>query len=632
MANVDFTLLGGTPGIADFDNIVNNVGKVSGKGGGGGSGGTIFLDNGASNLLLGDLGATQSLTRATTGTMTVSENITTGGDLILTTPNLTNAFDVAANSITITSQAGLGLTVTGGAGQSFNATGAGEVVQLNATNGDLNLFGTQTYVSETEMNVLNPASTFRVNAGANITGQQKLTVDSLINNLIGIITGNPLVINSVGGKGTIANSVGDVTLTGDIVLNGDISIIASGNVNAGSATSIDLSGASGGALTVLAGYNFTPGTAGQVNFNSATTYTNFTANATGGSINLGGVNVDTSATSGSAGTVTLIANGGSTNAGSIAIGNIVTSSGSTGGSDVRLIGEGPITVGNITTGGPAAGDVEIKVASTAIVGTPQILNGVLQGGSLASDNIGSGSITTGDINAGNAQVDIQTSGAASSIAIGDIGGRIIQVDAGTGNLNLAGTSGITAATDASGNGGTISLAANTVTLNNTAATQFLLTADGTGTGTGGTITLDTEDQTAVYIGTVPKAKSGHFFSVSAKGGATGDGGTIDFSVGGNLSVNTASLLAGPGTGGDGAHYALEAGTTAPKTGNLVIVGDLSASGSGAGAGGTIDLKMKGKTFTLGGTKPPKNGVGGQLTALGAGGKITVNNSSGGITG
>jgi hypothetical protein len=638
VANVDFTMFGATPGDADFDNIVNNIGKVSGSGVGGGSGGTIFLDNGAGNLLLGDLGAAQSLTAQTTGTMATAENITAGGDIVLTTANLTNNFSIAANSITVTSQAGSGLTVSG-TGGSFNATGSGEIVQLNATNGDLDLFGTQTYVSVTEMNSLSPGSTFRVNSSANITGQQLLTVNTDLVELIGLISGNPLVINSTGtGGGTIANSIGDVTLIGDIIFNGNISIIAKGNVIAGTATNITLSGgATGGTLTVLAGFDFTPATAGQVNFDTTTTFTGFTANATGGSINLGSVVITTSASS-SAGNVLLVANGGTTNSGGVSTGDIDASSGSGAGGNVQIIGEGAITVGNINTsglnvGGNNSGSVDIKVASSQIVGLPQVLNGTLSGGTFAAATIGSANITTGDINAGTAQLLINTSGNSSSVAVGNLTGNTVDVSAG--NLDLSRSSFITAlAHPDTSLGGLIRLQSNTLTLNNSAASAVALNADAIGSGTGGTIIIDTNEQGAFFVGNVPKAKTGHFFTMSARGGATGgDGGTINISVGGNLSVDTSKLDASAGAGGDGAHYKLEAGSTSSKGGSLAIFGDIYASGPSAAFGGSIELiSNSSKNFTLGDTKKtPKNGVMGQLTALGlSDGEVIVNNRNGGI--
>lgn len=624
VANVDFTMFGGTPGVADFDNIVNNIGKVTGSRLGGGSGGAIFLDNGANNLLLGDLGSGQSLTAVTTGTMTTAENITTGGDIVLTTPDLTNNFSMAANSITINSLAGSGLTVRG-TGGSFNATGIGKMVQLNALNGDLNLFGTQTYVSVTEMNVINPASTFIVNSGANIAGQKLLTVNSDLVSLIGIITGNPLVINSKGtGGGTIANSTGDVNLIGDIIFNGNIAIIAAGNVNAGAATSINLSGPNGSALTVLAGFDFTPATAGQINFDTTTTFTNFAANSTGGSINLANVDINATGNTGGAG-ILMVANGGTTNNGSISVGNIDTSSPGGTGNLVRLVGEGPITVGNINTTGTNSGLVDIAVASSRIVGTPQILNGTLSGGTISSDVVGAASITTGSINAGESSITINNDGHASSLAVGSLTAHVIQVNAGTGNLNLNGASAITAVSEVgTGDGGTIDLKSNTLTLSNSSATPLVLTANGTGTGTGGTIILNTKDSGAVIIGNV--SKGSHFFTLSAKGGVTGDGGTVDVSVGGNLTVEASGLQTGPGTGGDGANIKLQAGTGSSKGGSVAIAGSLYATGNGGGSAGKIELITRSsKAFNLGATSA-KNGVTGQLSA----GEIIVNNQLGGV--
>lgn len=623
---LNINLLGGTPGTADLDNFVNSVGAISGSGGG-----SIFLDNGATDLQIGALGAAQSLTASTTGTMSTISNITTTGDIDLITTALTNNFAMAANTISVTSPGTSNLTVTGSG--SFEATGAGEQVTFDS-NADITIGGTFSFISDAEMTLNTAGQTFTVASLANIVGLQTVIVNVVGSTYqpIGSLTGNPLIINGggPGNPGTIANSTGDVILNGDVIIIGsNIAIIAAGNITGTGILTIDSSAPAGtaGSVTLFAGYDFTPPTPGQVT-DDTTTFTNFTANATGGSINLAGVNIDASSAGANGGDVLIVANGGTTNSGSITLGNIDASATINGG-DIVVIGEGNITLGNLNnSAGTSTGSIGIAIATPVVTGTPQVLNGTLSGGGFdAGALVGTGNVSVGTVDAGTGIFGITISGQTSSITVAN------SVTAGTallssngGDINLSNLSAINVLPDTDGDGGILLLNSATLTLNKSATTPIQLTANGSGAGDGGTILITTTDPAAVYIGNVPKAKSGSM-SLSAKGGTTGNGGSIDVTVGGNLTVEASGVQAGPGTGGDGANIKLAAGNGSSKGGSLSIIGSLYATGNGGGAAGKIELFSKSSTaFNIGAAKTAKNGIMGQLSA----GEIIVNNHSGGV--
>lgn len=235
---------------------------------------------------------------------------------------------------------------------------------------------------------------------------------------------------SLSGDPIIANSNGDVNLPSNLVFNGqDLAVLASGNITEGSNSSqntIDLSDAgtgSGGNLTMVAGYDFTPATAGQQTFpdtTPATTYTITGPSTSGGSILLGDVNINTSSATGKGGSVTLIAHQGnsaltpSPNNGVITItsntaASVINTSGGFGpGGDVTIIASaanhtgtnvngtvntpnGPFTAIagaislnglQITTdgNGGAPGAVRIFACDPQMVGVVSFSNGTMNGG------------------------------------------------------------------------------------------------------------------------------------------------------------------------------------------------------------------------------------------------------------
>lgn len=204
----------------------------------------------------------------------------------------------------------------------------------------------------------------------------------------------------------------------------------------------------------------------------------------------------------------------------------------------------------------------------------------------------------------------------------------------SGQLSLFLANNILNANSTSGNGGTIYLEGGTIGTDTSATNPLLLTANGFGAGNGGNVTYIDHSTTATVIG-VP-LKEPKFFTnylgISANAGAvSGDGGHVTVDVDGDLLVNglgieaRASQNAGPHNGGK---ITLSAGNApSSKVGKLIIVGNLNADGINGGAGGEINLSSAyTKAFTIGGTKAPKNGIQGTLSAIA--GKVSVKSANG----
>lgn len=192
-------------------------------------------------------------------------------------------------------------------------------------------------------------------------------------------------------------------------------------------------------------------------------------------------------------------------------------------------------------------------------------------------------------------------------------------------------------TGAAGDGGGVALIASSISTKGTAETPLALSAKGSGTGKGGSITFITTDPTTTYIGSNPaKAPKGfvNYITLDSRGGATGGaGGSVNVLSGGNVIVDPAAVLVGPqAANSNGGFITIESNNSNGKTGSLIVLGDLNANGTGIGTPGAITLRSDSKkAFTIGGTKTPKNGVMGSLTAGTLTGNVVVINNGGGVT-
>ena len=483
-----------------------------------------------------NLTATQSAASFITGA-----DSTFTGDINITANALTNGFDIASTggNINIQSLAGSGLVLTGGSGATYGSYSADGDITVTASAGNLDLNGLTRYLTTATLVADGAGQAVNVNAGSDsIATVQSFIVANMLNFNGGTLTtyGVPgATWNLVStGTGTYANSNGDITLTGDLnFANLSLAIIASGNINL-SGFDIDLSGASAGSLTMLAGYTFQPATAGFV-IDTTNTFNNFAPSTGGGSI-LNGGNIITSSTGANGGTVLAVANG------SISFANIDTSSSNAGsnGGNVTLIGNDGVTVGNITTTGGtggASGAVTLAVADANVpTGTNfQILNGAIVAGSqpVTVGTATAGNLTVGSINAAGATVALTgafTGGVTpdSITTTGTLTAATLSLNTGAGVANI-GNSAI----------GTLNSAA-------TGAADVNITNNSTGLVLG-TITGANQDLSVVANGAITNTSGFTVDGLALTGSAAAGAAAINLT--GTVNATTEATLTSLG-GGD----------------------------------------------------------------------------------
>jgi len=490
------------------------------------TGGNVHLRyTGTNTVSLGSSTGNSGYTLAAlNGSITTLGDIDGDGMLNLTTSQITHANEFDFDTIVVSAPAsGLNLVINGGAGGDWNSANGTTMTTLE---GNMTFNGSTTFggTGEAELSVVDLGGTnnfFTVNGGASVVGLNKLTVNACDLVLTGTLQGNPLVVNCAD-AGTIANNngTGDVNLTGNIVFNGgSFAILASGNINMGSANLINLTGTNnGGNLTLMAGFTFTPATAGQTQ--NSDLYTITGTSTQGGNVNFGGVNILTVGNNGNGGSVTVVASGGLTNAGTVALGSIDTSGTATSG-QVRVIASGGITVGDIdTTGGITSGNVNLAVANPTISGTIFVQDGVLSGGSFVQGTTTDGNISINNITAPGRDVTLTGARALANTVTQGLGTTI-----STNRLFL-------------------NTGLGTVTLNNTAVAELNTTG-------GGEINLNNEADSIAITGATG---AGQQLFVSAAGTVTVQGagisGISELGLVGNNSGNNAIVINAATSAGD----------------------------------------------------------------------------------
>jgi len=460
------------------------------------------------------------------GSVNLVGGISGTGTLNLITNNLTSNVVANFDQISVSNTAGA-LSMTGGTYTTANGFTVLSAAGINLS-GTILLNGT----GEAAFTVGAEPDNFIVNAGAVVTGVNRTTINACDLTFEGIITGNPLVI-VCSNNGTIANSTGDVLLPSDLVFVGqNLAILAAGNITTTGSTSINLSGpAGGGSLTLMAGYDFTPATAGQIQSPGLFTITG--VNANGGSIDLTNVTINLNGGAGSGGNFTAVANAGTLNDGSIVL-HTINTTGTVNGGNVNITGPGGITVGSINTvGGTASGDVNMAVATPTIVGGPiTVQNGVLLSGSF-----GVGAQTAGDL-------------------------IVTTIDAGLANVVLTGALGATDVISQtpgliSANSLTVNVGDGTATLGSTAVANLNASSSGLGT-------VDVSDIDALNLGTVTGSDLSLF--VSAGGSLVA---TSAFNVGiADLTTTAGDIVLNASVGGSNYVELTSAGTITQTAGTL----------------------------------------------------------------
>ena len=491
-------------------------------------------------------------------TVTNSSPLTVNGLLNIQTSALTNNDAIVTDTTVVSSADGLLIDGTG----TFDST---FTVNLTAAANNLSFAGSQTIFGVANLNAVNPGQSVFVQNGVTVTGNNLVNVNSpsLVLQGSGTITGNPLRINSVTGAGTIANASGDVVLPANLIFDGkNLSILASGNIMAASAAkSITLSSKTlaGGNLFIAAGFDFTPAPFPAAPGFSTQTFTLGSASATGGSVLLPLLTINTSTTAANktGGNVTVLANAGPENAGAISLGAITTSASNSRAGDITLIGQGGVQTGKITATGGNAGNVTISGSQLAIIGgSVQITNGTVLGTGLiqtGSLNSGAGAAifvngailansltgSGGNVNLeGDAQIEtagnILTSGATGGGAV-DIFSLDSYVSIGKGGINTSGLQ-ITSAATAGTAGGVFIVGPAGITVNGS-----LLASGGSNKGTGnagagGFVSLQTTDNNPsnLFINNTKIAGLLDTRGGSALGGGSG-------AAGGNVSIFTGTL-------------------------------------------------------------------------------------------
>ncbi len=536
-----------------------------------GTGDSFIKDNGTGvvQIVGGSSGNGFSLETGTGASVATTGDITFGGDINITTNSMTNFFNVASSggNINIQSNAGSNLQIFGAAGPTpatYSAGGVNGAINFT-TNGTLiDISGKTTYLTTANLIANVSGQSVFLESGSISTATVPSFIYTAAVNGTGALTGPWNIVNS----GTYANNGGNVTL-GSITFNGaDIAIIASGNINLGSST-INLSGNNGGNLTMLAGFNFSPNTSGQVNQDTATKFFNFTPTSSG-SIT-GNVTINLNGAAGNGGRMIALANGGS-----VSLGNVSTTGTVTGG-DVTIIASNGITAGAITTTAPTGGSVNLIVGNPTVgSGTNfEILGGKIIAGAntIGNSGLNNGSINVGPVADGNGSFAAQTSTTGSITLQTGLSARNITLS--TGALNLLGFSTIAAGTDGNGKAGQIIIGANAVS---TPTSHLQVTAIGTSIGDGGSIQFAWNSASPVSLGTGASDKFD--FQVNASG--TGSGGAVNFTTQGDVTLNAGALV--------GNSTAASAGSAVVTTnGNLTVnTGSINVGGT-AGKGADIEL-------------------------------------------
>lgn len=498
-----------------------------------------------------------------------------GGKVLLPTVSTINTSGSGAGdngSVTVTAgSTASGTTIQLGGVLNGGGTGAGGKITINASQPEFDTGSTMTFNTAGQITTGN-----RIVPGAFISLDADVSVFSIISAAadIDVVGGNSVNVTTF--------ILSDGQSTGD-VNGGNITLFSFNDITVGNLISAKASDTgNGGNVTVL-------------------------ANDTG-TVSLAGIDTTGGATSGNGGAISIISSAGDV----ILNGSYTAATTDPVGvaGDITMSAGGTLNLTNVTNirssafGSGANGNITLT--------SNQMLGG-LNVASTGTQGTGSISVTTlsGGINSDGADVALIVDGSL--------------------NLNL-GDNTINTVSMSPGAGGDITLRGS-LNLSTSALSPLTLNASGNN-GNGGNITYTDDGLTPTFVGVPAKIKKGpsNFLSILAPGDVDGNGGSVIVESGGNLFVDTTSLINNPASSGgprNGGAITLRAGSNNPKGGSLIIVGDLNSDGIAGGNSLNITLTSASKKdFVLGSAKTPKNGNIGQL--ISTNGSIFITNTIKGI--
>ncbi|MBX3137903.1 S-layer family protein [Candidatus Obscuribacterales bacterium] len=616
-----------------------------------------------------------------TGDITVGEKlaIIASGDIIRAGLNNIRAVDANGVGQDITIIAGANIvsgttpssTVPGTA-----ATGAVTIDGASATGGNISLSGINLRIESNGTNQDTAGGDITIAAYADSNGNKgtiNLGAGLIDSSGVGENGRNGAINIIAGGNGTAITIGAAVISSGGTNNNGGVTIAtAQPAFSSGTSMTFDTTGAITSGNTIVPSADINPSGGIQIN-QSITTV--------GGDVLIhGGTQVTLSSTVITDGTP----GGGTINAGDISIisdsGRVLAqnllraqASPTADGGNITVRGHEDITkltvIGAITAG-KNGGDILIENSGTGGVFISGIVSefgdkgsitinssGLLEFGgggvTLSSDGSGlstdtqAGRISLSSTNlmisgttniSANESTPSLTQDAAVSISTSSGGistnGNTLNITS-SGDLNLDIATNAINANSSTTNGGTVSLSANSITNNqSTPLTPLVITANGANNGNGGSISYTDQSTKPTYVGVPSKTPKGEvaYLQLSAHAGPNnGNGGSVTVDVNGDLTVDVSAIDVASSAGGgahNGGNITLKAGAApSNKVGKLVVLGDLNVDGVNGGNSGTIQLSSAyTKAFTVGGTKAPKNGVQGSLSA--AGSSISIESGNG----
>ncbi|MBS1989118.1 MAG: hypothetical protein JSS83_01300 [Cyanobacteria bacterium SZAS LIN-3] len=516
------------------------------------------------------------------------------GAVITSAPSLTlSASDSVTNSGSIISNGSLNLVanhISATPAAVFQATGSLNVFSPN--HADVTLNG-GVYRGR-EINLLLPTGTLRVDV-AEMDGPVNVTA---CNASVAAQHGT-LFINSsrISGDPYFASG-GDLQLnTASFNTLGDVFVaLAGGNITANGTGTIDTSGGPGSQIMIEAGVTYTDPGNGH--------YVPGGPSATGGNIDLTGVNLKTAG-----GDVTLLANRVASTGGAVTVGNITTDGniGHPDAGNVFVVAADTTTIGNISANGA-------DMFSTSLDGGG--------GGNVKIDITGASLLTVGNIVANGGRGGSTVAGVSGDGGAGGDGGDGYSYDflpatggtGGTGGASLPYITGVGIAIGYGGQGG----------LSDKAGSPGIQGDPGVGKGgdggKGGTTLASTNSGHAGYDG--KNGADGLAGTTGGDGKDGGDGGKIEIhaegdiivgaiqSMGGNGGVGTHGGHGGSGgSGGSGGHG--DNGTDQPIENPGATVGLAGGTGGAGGNGGDGGDGGEGGEGGKGG----KGGEGGEISIV-----------------